>query len=114
MDLATKDSGLGKLLACTDYTSCRIDESMLHREFSRIIRCAPESRIDLTVQDYIQGKTDEVFEIVGVKRVERFTREQSLKLITNVSESIAELKLRAKVSKADVNRAIELIKEKIQ
>jgi len=113
MDLATRDPRIGKLLTYTDYTSCRIDESMLHREFSRIGKCTSEIRIDLTIQDYIQRKTDEVVEAADLKRVEQLTREQLLKWITNVSESIAELKLRAKVSKVDVDGAIKLIKEKV-
>lgn len=114
MDLATRDSRLSKFLTYANYTSCRIDEPMLHKEFSRISECTSDAEIDLTIQNYIQKKTDELFEVAGVKRIGQFTREQFLKWIINVSESIAELKLITKVNRRDVDRAIELINEKVK
>lgn len=110
MDLATRDKRIRKLLAYNEYVKCKIDDLALQKEFERIFSSKVTSLdFDITVKDYIQKKANSL-----LKFMNKTTREQFVDRITEVSKSIAELKLKPKVNKIDVNHAINLIKEKIK
>ncbi|RLI89307.1 MAG: hypothetical protein DRO62_01890 [Candidatus Altiarchaeales archaeon] len=110
MDLARRDPGIGRLLSYNEYVKCKVDDLLLQKEFARIFSSrVSSSEMDITIRDYIQRKSDELLRIMH-----KTTREQFVRKITEISESIAELKLRAKISKIDVDRAIKLIKERMR
>ena len=110
MDLARRDPRIGRLLSYNEYVKCKVDDLLLQKEFARIFSSNVSfSKMDITVMDYIQRKSDDLLKIMH-----KTTREQFVRKITEISESIAELKLRAKISKMDVDRAIKLIKERMR
>ncbi len=110
MDLARRDPKIGKLLLYNGYVKCKVDDLLLQEEFARIFSSKVSfSEMDITIRDYIQRKSDDLLEIMH-----KTTREQFARKITEISESIAELKLRAKISKMDVDRAIKLVKGRIK
>ncbi len=110
MDLARRDPKIGKLLLYNSYVKCKVDDLALQKEFARIFRSkASFSEMDITVRDYIQKKADNLLGIMHKMTSEQFTAK-----ITEISKSMAELKLKARISETDVDRAIKLIKNRIK
>lgn len=108
MDLATRNPGIGRLLTYNKYLPTREDNILLQNEFAKIF--SPDIHLmDLFLRDYIQERADNLREVMHKK-----TRDPFINKITELSESIAELKLRSKVSRMDVDRAIEMIRERIK
>jgi len=94
MDLATKNARIGRLLTYNKYH--RVDSVMLQKEFAKIFN-PNVFMIDTVIRNYIKKKVDDL---------------QFVDKVTEISKSIAELKLIARVDKGDVDRAIEFIKKR--
>jgi glycosyltransferase involved in cell wall biosynthesis len=108
MDLARRDPNISRLLLYNKYLKCTVDDLALQKEFARIFNSRTSlSEVDITVRDYIQKKAGNLREIMH-----KMTREQFATKITEISKSIADLKLMDRISKMDVDRAIKLIKKK--
>ncbi len=105
MDLTTRNARIGKLLTYNEYVPCRVDNKMLQKEFARIFS-PNRPAMDISIRDYIKSKGGE---LLGLYKA---THEQFTDRITELSESIAELKLIPKVDRIDVDRAIKMIKER--
>lgn len=98
MDLATKDARIGRLLTYNKYAPSRVDSSVLHEEFAKIFS-SDTYVLDTGIKEYITNKAGDL---------------QFIDRITEISKSIAELKLITNVNKWDVDRAIEIIKKKVK
>ena len=110
MDLATRNRSIGKLLIYNEYIPCRVDNKILQKEFSKIF--SPNiPPMDMKIRDYIKKKSGELLSMYGAYKT---TTEQFLEKVIDVSKSVAELKLIKRVNKKDVDRAIKLIRERME
>lgn len=109
MDLATKDPQIGRLLKYTQYIKCNFNDLELQKEFERVFSTPQSTEVDATIEDYIQKSAEALANIIDKTKVDQLTNR-----ITEMATRIAELKLRAPLDKADVDRAVKLIKEKIR
>jgi glycosyltransferase involved in cell wall biosynthesis len=114
MDLAMRSSLLKEFLTYNQYMPLRINGNSLEKEFLRIYELSPHylGGVDLTLRDYIQTKSSELFNAMKTNSLGKIPKRKILDKITKTSKSIAELKLTQKITKKDIDRAIRLIKER--
>jgi len=113
MDMTRKSPVLAPLFRYSRYVSCRVSHTQLQEGFARALGSRILGlEIDEPIHRYIYSKTDTFAKAVKQKTLA--TREQLADNMEHVSRSLADIGLGSKVGKADVDRALKIMQEKIK